>query len=60
MTKAKVFMEGFMKKLQSDSFAKDNQPNKGPEIDQEFIAQQLSSYANLLKTGIIEKTTCKK
>lgn len=60
MTKANVFMDGFMSKLKADSFAKDNQPNMGPEINAEFIAGQLSSYANLLKSGIIEKTTRQK
>ena len=60
MTKAKVFMDGFMRKLKSDDFIKDNQPNKSPEIDADFIAEQLLSYAYLLNTGIIEKTICKK
>lgn len=59
MTKAKVFMKGFMNKLCSDDFIKDNQPNKGPELDAEFRSEQLISYANLLNSGIIEKTTCK-
>lgn len=60
MTKAKVFMDGFMNKLKSDDFIKDNQPNKGPEIDADFVAEQLLSYVNLLNSGIIEKATCKK
>lgn len=30
MMKADDSMEGFMNKLKADSFAKDNQPNKGP------------------------------
>ncbi|MGN0143238.1 MAG: hypothetical protein ACI4AD_13515 [Roseburia sp.] len=60
MTKAEVFMDGFMSKLKSDDFVKDNQPNKGPEINTDFIAEQLLSYANLLNSRIIEKTTCKK
>ena len=59
MTKANVFADNFMNKLKSDGFVKDNQPNKGPEIDAEFVAEQLSSYVNLLKSGIIEKTTQK-
>lgn len=59
MTKANVFADSFMNKLKSDGFAKDNQPNKGPEIDAAFVAEQLSSYVNLLKSGIIEKTTQK-
>lgn len=60
MTKVKVFMDGFMSKLRSDDFIKDNQPNKGPEIDADFVAEQLLSYANLLNSGIIEKATSKK
>ena len=60
MTKAKVFMDGFMHKLRADDFAKDNQPNKGPEINAEFITEQITSYVNLLNSGIIEKTTCMK
>lgn len=49
-----------MKKLNSDEFEKDNQPNKGPDIDADFISQKLSSYNNLLNSGIIEKATCRK
>lgn len=52
-------MDGFMSKLQSEDFIKDNQPNKGPEINAEFVSKQLLSYANLLNSGIIEKSTCK-
>ena len=59
MTKAKDFMDGFMSKLQSDDFIKDNQPNKGPEINAEFVLEQLLSYTNLLNSRIIENTTCK-
>lgn len=59
MTKAEVFMDGFMSKLKADDFIKDNQPNKGPEINADFIKEQLLSYTNLLNSGIIEKTTCK-
>lgn len=54
MTKAKVFMDGFMSKLKSDDFIKDNQPNKDHEIDADFIAEQLLSYANLLNSGILK------
>ncbi len=60
MTKAQKVMDRFMSKLQADDFAKDNQPNKGPEMNQEFMDQQLSSYLHLLNSGIIEKTTCMK
>ena len=60
MTKAKVFMDGFMRELKSDEFIKDNQPNMGPEINADFVAEQVMYYTNLLNSGIIEKTTCKK
>lgn len=60
MMKAKEFMDDFMSKLRADDFVKDNQPNKGPEIDAEFIAKQLSSYTDLLNSGVIEKATCMK
>ncbi len=57
MMKADDFMDGFMNKLKADSFAKDNQPNKESEVNEEFFNEQLSSYINLLNSGIIEKTT---
>lgn len=60
MTKANVFMDGFMSKLRADGFKKDNQPNIGPDINAEFVTEQLSSYVNLLNSGILEKTTFKK
>lgn len=59
MTKASVFTDNFMNKLKANDFVKDNQPNKGPEMDDAFIAEQLSLYVNLLKSGIIDKTTHK-
>lgn len=59
MTKANVFTDNFMNNLEANDFVKDNQPNKGPEMDTAFIAEQLSSYTRLLKSGIIEKTTHK-
>ena len=60
MKKAKVFMDDFMNKLRADDYEKDNQPNKGPEINAEFIAEQLSAYADVINSGIIEKVTGKK
>lgn len=54
MTDANVVMENFMKKLAADEYEKENQPNKGPEINMEFIDTQILSYSKLLKSGIIK------
>lgn len=57
MTKAADFMEKFMRKLNDGKFVKDNQPNNGPMIDEEYIKEQVESYTALLKSGIIESIT---
>ena len=49
MTEANTFMDDFMNKLKSDGFIKDNQSDKGSEIDADFIEEQLLSYSKLLK-----------
>ncbi len=49
MTEAKAFMDDFISKLKSDDFIKDNQSDKGSEIDADFIAKQLLSYSKLLR-----------
>lgn len=54
MKDAKVVMERFMKKLSEDGFKKENQPNNGPDIDEEFINTQVESYSALLGSGIVE------
>ena len=38
------FMDGFMNKLKADSFAKDNQPNKESEVNEEFFNEQLPKF----------------
>lgn len=43
-----------MKKLAADEYKKENQPNNGPEINLEFIDEQLMSYSKLLKSGIMD------
>lgn len=53
MTEAKAVMDNFMKKLAADEYKKENQPNNGPEIDLDFIDEQLMSYSKLLKSGIL-------
>lgn len=53
MTEAKVVMDNFMKKLAADEYKKENQPNKGPEINSDFIDEQLTSYSKLLQSGIL-------
>lgn len=57
MTKAKVFMDSFMEKLNKDGFYKDNQPNKGPELTVEFVDKQVESYTNLIKSEIFKVAT---
>lgn len=54
MSEAKVVMNNFMKKLVADEYKKENQPNNGPEIDLEFINEQLMSYSKLLESGIMD------
>lgn len=54
MTEAKVVMDKFMERLSNNEFIKENQPNNGPEISEDFIDEQLQSYSKLLKSGIIE------
>lgn len=54
MTDANVVMDRFMERLGNDEFAKENQPNNGPEISLEFIDEKLQSYSKLLKSGIVE------
>lgn len=54
MTEAKVVMNDFMKKLHTNEFEKENQPNNGPEMDDAFVVEQVASYSKLLESGIIE------
>ena len=54
MTEAKVVMDNFMKKLAADEYKKENQPNNGPELNLDFIDEQLMSYSKLLKSGILK------
>lgn len=55
MTEAKVVMDNFMKKLAADEYKKENQPNNGPEINSDFIDEQLKSYSKLLKSEVFRK-----
>ena len=54
MTEAKVVTDNFMKKLAADEYKKENQPNNGPELNLDFIDEQLMSYSKLLKSGILK------
>lgn len=54
MTEAQLVMDNFMKKLAADEYKKENQPNNGPEINADFIEEQVMSYSKLLKSGIID------
>ena len=55
MTDAKVVMDNFMKRLRSDGYVKENQPNNGPEINTSFVEEQVESYTRLLKSGVVKK-----
>ncbi len=57
MTKAETFMNAFMEKLSSNGFNKENQPNKGPELTNEFVGKQVELYANLIKSEIFNSAT---
>ena len=45
-------MNAFMKKLDSIDINKENQPNKGPELTNEFVGKQVELYTNLIKSEI--------
>lgn len=57
MTKASVAMDRFMERLNNDEFKKDNQPNNGPDITPEFIEEQLQSFTDLLRSGLVDAAT---
>lgn len=57
MTKASVAMDRFMERLNSDGFKKDNQPNIGPELTSEFVEEQLQSFTDLLRSGLVDAAT---
>lgn len=54
MTKAADVMDEFMKKLSSNEFERENQPNSGPQMDDEFIREQIDSYSEMLGSGIVK------
>ena len=55
MSGAKEFIEKFMYKLNNDEFVKDNQPNTGSDLSDDFVASQIQSYSKLLDSGIIQE-----
>lgn len=57
MKKSNDFMNGFMEKLGANQYGKDNQPNIGPEINNDFINEQIVNYTKLLNSGFIEAAT---
>lgn len=54
MLKADIAMDQFMEKLKGGEFAKEIQPNNGPELTPEFIDEQVQSFTNLMNSGILE------
>lgn len=55
MTDARVVMDNFMEKLNTDKYIRENQPNNGPDINTDFIEKQLAAYTTLLESGILEQ-----
>lgn len=54
MTDTNIAMDRFMEKLGNNEYKKVNQPNNGPELTSEFIAEQLQSFTDLLESGIVD------
>lgn len=48
MTKATAAMENFMRKLAHNEYRKENQPDDGLVITEEFIQRQIQSYSQFL------------
>lgn len=46
------FYECIYEKLDSIDINKENQPNKGPELTNEFVGKQVELYTNLIKSEI--------
>ncbi len=55
MTNAVYVMDNFMERLVSDGYKKENQPNNGPQITEEFIKEQVLSYSKLLDSKFVER-----
>ncbi len=54
MKVANEVMEDFMKKLGMDEYKKEYRPNRGPEINENFVNEQVMSYSRLLKSDIMK------
>lgn len=54
MMKASVAMDRYMSKLDDGSLKKENQPNSGPELTDEFIEEKAQAYTALLQSGLVE------
>lgn len=51
---AREVMGRFMGRLNEEGFAKENRPNNGPEMTQEFVAERIISYTKLLDSQIFK------
>ena len=54
MTEARIVMDDFMRKFNNDVFNKDNQPNVGPEMTDDFIEEKLKSFSMVLNLDVVE------
>lgn len=57
MTKASVAMDRFMDKLNSGGLRKENEQNNGPEFTTAFIEEQLQSFTDLMRSGLVDAAT---
>ena len=58
MSRAAEVMDEFMQKLDAGEFKKENQPNHGPKVTNEYVEKQRESYRNFLRSGVIDEV-CK-
>lgn len=57
MIESAEFMNNFMKKLNNNEFKKDFQPNKGPDLSNEFAKEQLAAFDKLLDSKLLDDVT---
>lgn len=55
MMQAEEFMNRFMERLDQNSYEKDNQPNNGPDLNEDFVKQQVALYSEMLQTDVMRQ-----
>ena len=51
MKKSEEIMNEFLTKLESNEFKKENLPNSGNTMTDEYVTAQVSAYSDFLKSG---------